>query len=164
MRRLVWTFVAPTVICTLFLRCVSYGLRVMRKTRLRAYADSEGPDQPAHSRSLIRAFTVRCQSNWILHRMYEWRANAWMMVCACAGWSESAHFAHVRRHVLAWWHIMVIYNFKYNANSCFFLAGIHRHMIKIIFTRTSWFKSFSSKSHAVSGLHKGSVASEEFIF
>ena len=30
----------------------------MRK-RLWAYADSEGPDQPAHSRRLIRTFTVR---------------------------------------------------------------------------------------------------------
>ena len=29
------------------------------KLCLGAYADSEGPDQPAHSRSLIRAFTVR---------------------------------------------------------------------------------------------------------
>ena len=29
------------------------------KTCLRAYADNKGQDQPAHSRSLIRAFTVR---------------------------------------------------------------------------------------------------------
>ena len=29
------------------------------KTCLRAYAHSEGPDQPAHPRSLIRPFTVR---------------------------------------------------------------------------------------------------------
>ena len=29
------------------------------KTCLRAYADSEGPDKPAHPRSLIRAFIVR---------------------------------------------------------------------------------------------------------
>ena len=29
------------------------------KTYLGAYADSEGPDQTAHQRSLIRAFTVR---------------------------------------------------------------------------------------------------------
>ena len=32
--------------------------RAMEKC-LRAYADSEGPDQTAHPRSLIRAFTVR---------------------------------------------------------------------------------------------------------
>ena len=29
------------------------------KTCVRAYADSEGPDQTAHPRSLIRAFAVR---------------------------------------------------------------------------------------------------------
>ena len=29
------------------------------KTCLRAYEDSEGPDQPAHPRSLIRVFAVR---------------------------------------------------------------------------------------------------------
>ena len=31
---------------------------VMRKC-LRAYANNEGPDQPVHPRSLLRAFTVR---------------------------------------------------------------------------------------------------------
>ena len=31
----------------------------LAKTCLRAYADNEGPDQPAHPRSLIRAFTIR---------------------------------------------------------------------------------------------------------
>ena len=36
------------------------------KTCLRACADSEDPDQPAHPRSLIRAFDVRKQNNWIL--------------------------------------------------------------------------------------------------
>ena len=36
------------------------------KTGLRAYADSEGPDQPAHPSSLIRAFTVRLQNHRIL--------------------------------------------------------------------------------------------------
>ena len=31
------------------------------KTCLRAYADSEFQDQPAHPRCLIRTFTARCQ-------------------------------------------------------------------------------------------------------
>ena len=35
------------------------------KTCLLAYAGSEGPDQPAHPRSLIRAFAVRKQNHWI---------------------------------------------------------------------------------------------------
>ena len=34
--------------------------------------------------------------------MYEWRANARMILCTCAGWWESAHFTHARRHVFAW--------------------------------------------------------------
>ena len=42
-----------------------YGPR-HAKTCLWVYADSEGPDQPAHLRSLIRAFTVRKQNHWIL--------------------------------------------------------------------------------------------------
>ena len=36
------------------------------KMSLRAYANSEGPDQPAHPRSLIRAFATRKQNHWIL--------------------------------------------------------------------------------------------------
>ena len=38
----------------------------MRRKRLRTYADSDGPDQPAHPRSLIRALAVRKQHHWIL--------------------------------------------------------------------------------------------------
>ena len=37
--------------------------------RVQAYADSEGPDQPAHPRSLIRAFGVRQQNHWILQNI-----------------------------------------------------------------------------------------------
>ena len=36
------------------------------KTCLRAYADSEGPDQHAHPRTLIRAFAVSKHNLWIL--------------------------------------------------------------------------------------------------
>ena len=56
------------------------------ETRLWTYADSEGPDQPAHPRSLIRAFTVRLQTHCILYRMHNiLRANARMILCACVG-------------------------------------------------------------------------------
>ena len=34
--------------------------------------------------------------------IYDWRAKPRMILCACAGWFESAHFAHVRRHFSAW--------------------------------------------------------------
>ena len=37
----------------------------------------------------------------VYYKMYEWRAKAWIILCACTGWSESAHFAHVRRHFFA---------------------------------------------------------------
>ena len=36
------------------------------KTCLWAYAGSEGPDKPAHPRSLIRTFAVRKQNHWLL--------------------------------------------------------------------------------------------------
>ena len=34
--------------------------------------------------------------------IYEWGAKVRMRLCTCAGWSESANFAHVPRHVFAW--------------------------------------------------------------
>ena len=35
-------------------------------------------------------------------RLYEWRAKAQILLCTCAGWSESAHFVHVWRHFFTW--------------------------------------------------------------
>ena len=32
----------------------------------------------------------------------EWRAKTRMILCACAGWSKSAHFAHFWRHFFTW--------------------------------------------------------------
>ena len=75
----------------------SHGPRLV-KTCLWTYADSERPDQPAHPRSLIRAFTLRCEIHW----KKEWIKGARMRPCVCARWRESAHFAHARRHAFAW--------------------------------------------------------------
>ena len=50
-------------------------------TWLRAYANSEGPDQPAHPCRLIRAFAVYKQNHWILKNT-RWRANALMRLSA----------------------------------------------------------------------------------
>ena len=36
------------------------------------------------------------------HRMLQQRANASMILCTCAGWCQSAHFAHALRHIVAW--------------------------------------------------------------
>ena len=38
----------------------------MQKCTFGTYADSEGPDQTAHPRSLVWAFTVHFQNHWIL--------------------------------------------------------------------------------------------------
>ena len=46
-------------------RCLKCVWAAPRKIVLRAYADSEGPDQPAHPHSLILAFPVRKQNQWI---------------------------------------------------------------------------------------------------
>ena len=40
------------------------------KPCLRAYGDTECPDQSVHSRSLIRAFSVRKQNYWILQNVW----------------------------------------------------------------------------------------------
>ena len=45
-----------------------YGPR-NAKTSRRAFADGEGPDQPAHPRSLIRALAIREQNHWILQNI-----------------------------------------------------------------------------------------------
>ena len=46
------------VIMCYFLHIASPGGPRHAKTCLRAYADSEGPDQTAHPRSMLRAFAV----------------------------------------------------------------------------------------------------------
>ena len=69
------------------------------KTCLRAYADSEGPDQPAHPADqgfhcpLTKSLdTIECMNG-------EQRPGWYFGQCAG---SESTHFAHVRRHFFAW--------------------------------------------------------------
>ena len=42
------------------------------------------------------------------YRMYDWRINVQMILCACSGWSESAHLAHVRRHFSITKHAYII--------------------------------------------------------
>ena len=59
------------------------------KTCRRAYTDSEGPDQrrdqPALMRRLIRSLAVRDRIIGY-YRMFQWKANAWLRLCACVGW------------------------------------------------------------------------------
>ena len=64
------------------------------KTYFRAYSVSDGRYQPAHSRRLIGAFSVRLKIVGC-YRM-SGKLNVRMILYTCAGWSESAHFSHVR--------------------------------------------------------------------
>ena len=36
------------------------------------------------------------------YRIFHWRSSARMWLCACAGWCESAHFAHAQNYFFAW--------------------------------------------------------------
>ena len=44
---------------------IKYIRRAMKKTCLMSYANNKGADQPAHLRSLISAFVVRCLDSFI---------------------------------------------------------------------------------------------------
>ena len=77
---------------TLLRLCKRAGWYELRhaKTSLQAYADSEGPDQPAHPRSLIRAFAVRKRMS--RHSgSYQWRANARISFAHALNESEPVH-------------------------------------------------------------------------
>ena len=77
-----------------------YFIHGPRQTKAcyRVYADREGQAQPANY------FLPSLSVNRIIEfkRMYEWIAKALMILCACAGWSDSAHIAHVWRHFFTW--------------------------------------------------------------
>ena len=85
------------ILCT-----ASYSIQAARaKPCFQAYADSEGPDHPAHSRSLIGAIIVHSQNHWILQNVWmesrgpedilRMRWMAWICAfCACL----KAHFAY----------------------------------------------------------------------
>ena len=60
-----------------------YGPR-HAKICLRAYADSDGPDQPALSAQSNQG--IHCSPTEIVYSiMYEWRGKARMLLCAYAG-------------------------------------------------------------------------------
>ena len=70
-----------------------------------------------HMRTAKAQISLRIRAVWsgpslsanklIGKEMYEWRAKARMILCARAGYSESAHSAHVRRHFFAWRSIVI---------------------------------------------------------
>ena len=71
------------------------------KMCLRAYTDKDGLDQPAHPHMIRTSLSADRIIGY--YRMYKWRAKPRLLLCAYAGWCESAHSAHVRRHFFAWY-------------------------------------------------------------
>ena len=72
------------------------------KMCLMSYANNKGADQPAHSRSLISAFVVRCLDS-IIHVSLDSSRNFKNLAsfCCCACWFVSGLVGNSRRHVLS---------------------------------------------------------------
>ena len=60
-------------------------------------------------------------------RIYERRAKAWMILFPCAGWSESARFALVRRHVFSQ---RSLYHVTMNKEVLYSRSFLYRHSIQ----------------------------------
>ena len=69
------------------------------KGSLEAFAHSAGPDQTARIPRSRSGSSLSANIIIGYCKMYYWRANARMILCACAGLSESSH---ARRHCFAW--------------------------------------------------------------
>ena len=72
-----------------------------------------GPRHTRHMRRAKAQISLRVRAVWSrpslsiyrisgYYRIYRWRAEAWMILYAWTGLSDSVHFAHVRMHVFAW--------------------------------------------------------------
>ena len=70
------------------------------KMCLMSYANNKGADQPAHSRSLISAFVVRCLDS-IISRFYSRNFKTLASFCGCAGRFVSGLVGNSRKHVLS---------------------------------------------------------------
>ena len=69
---------------------------------LTSYSKNKGADQPAHPRSLISAFVVRCLDSIIsLSRFYNRNFKTLASFCGCAVWFVSGLVGNSRRHVLS---------------------------------------------------------------
>ena len=69
------------------------------KMCLMSYANNKGVDQPAHPRSLISTFVVRCLDSIIFSRFYSRNFKTLVSFCGCAGWFVSGLVRNSRRHV-----------------------------------------------------------------
>ena len=77
---------------------LSYGPR-HAKTCLRAYSDSEIPDELAYLPWTAHSMSANRITGY--YGMYDWDANARMRLCACVGWREITYFVNARRHFFA---------------------------------------------------------------
>ena len=81
-----------------FLSFISNGPRDA-KTSLRAYADRMPRSACASAQS---DQGLHCPLTESFDTTEQWRTKAQMRPCACAGWCESAYFAHAQRYFFAW--------------------------------------------------------------
>ena len=72
------------------------------KTCLMSYANNKGADQPAHPRTLISTFVVRCLDSMICILAISKRLRILAGFCSWAGCFESYLVKHLRRHIFAW--------------------------------------------------------------
>ena len=85
------------------------------KTCSRAYADCEGPDQPAHARSLIRVFTFRLQNIGCNVLKNVWMGNKGRVIlCACAGCALCECSKALFRLMLPIWKVLLRYILLYS--------------------------------------------------
>ena len=69
------------------------------KTNLGTCGLSEGSDQPAHSRCLIRIFTGRHLGYTGMHSFFMRTTKTMTRLCECGGWLESSSDVNVRQTV-----------------------------------------------------------------
>ena len=73
----------------------------MRK-HVMSYANNESADQPAHPRSLISAFIVRCLDSVMSSCFYNQNFKLHASFCSRAGQFESDLVGKSRRHIFSW--------------------------------------------------------------
>ena len=80
------------------------------KTCFISYANNKGTDQPAHLRSLISAFFVRCLDST---KPLVQNCKPLACFCSCAGWFESDLVRNSRTQVFSWRGSYVIHDLHY---------------------------------------------------
>ena len=119
---------------------------------LMKYANNKGADQPAHPRSLISTFVVRCLDSTICILAISKSFKILASFCSWAGWFECYLVENPLRHVFAWcgsnekWTCLMCMSYLQEYNS-----GLGKRQVKHIlngFTLdVSWSMTKPTKSH-----------------